>query len=70
MFDDQKTIKQILSQAENIYSLEGNNRIVLVYQDERLYTSGPFGLSYKPLSDIAEIVHNADLQAYEVFWKA
>lgn len=69
MFDDQETIKQILSQAENIYSIEGNERIMLVYQDDRLYQNAPLGgLAFKPIADVNHVVYVEALNAWQVTW--
>ena len=69
MFNDQETIKQVLSQAENIYSIENNERVMLVYQDDRLYHTSPGGgLAFKPISDAQSIVHIEVLNAWQVTW--
>ncbi len=69
MFDDQKTIKQILTKAENIYSVEDDKRVMLVYQDDRLYHNTPLDdLAFKPITDVKHIVYIAELNAWQVTW--
>lgn len=71
MVDDQKTIKQILSQAENIYSFEDDEQVMLVYEDDKLIADfADFaGLVHKPVIDVKHIIYIESLHAWEVFWK-
>jgi hypothetical protein len=71
MIDDPKAIDEILSEAENIYELGRKREYqMLVYDDRKLYTTGPDGrLYYKPVCDIKYIDFNYDLNAWCVFWK-
>lgn len=69
MFDDQKTIKEVLAKATNIYSIEGDERVMLVYQDDRLYHNTPGdSLVFKPIADVKHIVYIDELNAWQVTW--
>ncbi len=70
MFNDQKTIKKVLTEAVNIYSIEGDKRVRLVYQDDRFYLNiTNDNLAFKPVSDVRRIVYVEALNAWEVVWK-